>query len=378
MKKQFVLAGLLAAGFASAQTDKGYLGKVGINIMTPQATIDIRPNDDNRQETATTNEGILIPKLSKTRVANIEDALLVEGTLVYVTDDASSTIASYAGTNAKVAKITEKGYYYYNGVEWVKVAIGANATQYTGSTSVALSGNSFQRAALTGDVTAAANSNATTIAPNAVTSAKIADGQVALADLAANSVDSSKIVDKSIVAADLNQMGATDGQVLKYNATTNTWAPAADTDTNTTYTGSTSVALSGNSFQRAALTGDVTAAANSNATTIAPNAVTSAKIADGQVALADLAANSVDSSKIVDKSIVAADLNQMGATDGQVLKYNATTNTWAPAADTDTNTTYTGSTSVALSGNSFQRAALTGDVTAAANSNATTIAPNAV
>ncbi|MFB9120307.1 hypothetical protein ACFFUE_03780 [Bergeyella porcorum] len=120
MKKQFILAGLLAVGFASAQTDKAHLGKVGINIMTPQATIDIRPNDDNSQETATTNEGILIPKLSKTRVANIEDTLLVEGTLVYVTDDASSTIASYAGNNAKVTKITEKGYYYYDGTEWVK------------------------------------------------------------------------------------------------------------------------------------------------------------------------------------------------------------------------------------------------------------------
>lgn len=46
---------------------------------------------------------------------------------------------------------------------------------YTGSTSITLSGTSFQRAALTGDVTAAANSNATTIANNAVTLAKMAD-----------------------------------------------------------------------------------------------------------------------------------------------------------------------------------------------------------
>ncbi|MBK7634767.1 MAG: hypothetical protein IPJ13_11100 [Saprospiraceae bacterium] len=53
--------------------------------------------------------------------------------------------------------------------------------------------------------------------------------------------------------------------------------------TNTTYTGSTSITLNGTSFERAALTGDVTAAANSNATTIANDAVTSAKIADGTV-----------------------------------------------------------------------------------------------
>lgn len=51
-------------------------------------------------------------------------------------------------------------------------------------------------------------------------------------------------------------------------------------DTNTTYSGSTSITLSGTSFQRAALTGDVTASANSNATTIANNAVSNAKLAD--------------------------------------------------------------------------------------------------
>jgi hypothetical protein len=52
------------------------------------------------------------------------------------------------------------------------------------------------------------------------------------------------------------------------------------TDANTTYTGSTSVILNGSAFERAALTGDVTASQNSNATTIANNAVNNAKLAD--------------------------------------------------------------------------------------------------
>lgn len=56
--------------------------------------------------------------------------------------------------------------------------------------------------------------------------------------------------------------------------------PWVDTNTNTTYTGSTSITLSGTSFQRAALTGDVTAAANSNATTIANDAVSNVKLAN--------------------------------------------------------------------------------------------------
>lgn len=46
---------------------------------------------------------------------------------------------------------------------------------YTGSTSIVLSGSSFQRAALTGDVTASQNSNSTTIANDAVTNAKLAN-----------------------------------------------------------------------------------------------------------------------------------------------------------------------------------------------------------
>lgn len=144
--------------------------------------------------------------------------------------------------------------------------ISALSTAYTSSLSNILNGTTFERAALTGDVTAAQNSNATTIAPNAVTSAKIADGTIA--------------------AADLSSMGAANGQVMKWNGTQ--WVPSADT--NTTYTGSTSVVANGTSFERAALTGDVTSAQNSNATVIAPNAVTSAKIADGTIAAADLSA----------------------------------------------------------------------------------------
>ncbi|NHW58441.1 hypothetical protein HA378_24985, partial [Escherichia coli] len=99
----------------------GQSGKVGVNTSSPQATLDIQPTAKNGDVTATTNEGILAPKLSKTRVASIEAP--VEGTLVYVIDDSTKTngaISNYTGNDTKVAKITEKGYYYYNGTEWVK------------------------------------------------------------------------------------------------------------------------------------------------------------------------------------------------------------------------------------------------------------------
>ncbi|GAB6118866.1 beta strand repeat-containing protein [Dysgonomonas termitidis] len=138
------------------------------------------------------------------------------------------------------------------------------------------------------------------LANNAVNSAKIQDGTVALADLADNSVNSAKIVNASIVAADLNAMGATNGQVLKFNGTA--WAPAADAQN---LTNSTTNTINGTQVQRAALTGDVTAPANSNATTIANNAVTSAKIADGAVATVDLANNAVTTAKLADNSVTS-------------------------------------------------------------------------
>lgn len=92
-------------------------GKIGINTVEPKATLHIQPNSTNSQETSNTNEGVLVPKLTKNRVANILDNELVEGTVVYVRD------VTYTGNNTKVAKIDSKGYYFYNGTEWVKLAI---------------------------------------------------------------------------------------------------------------------------------------------------------------------------------------------------------------------------------------------------------------
>lgn len=123
MKKSLILVGMLAIGYANAQE-----GVVGINTSEPKATLQVTPSAENAKATATTNEGIMAPQLSKSRVAGI--ATPVEGTLVYITDETTSPISAYTGADAKVAKITEKGYYYYNGTEWVKAA-GANGNIYT-------------------------------------------------------------------------------------------------------------------------------------------------------------------------------------------------------------------------------------------------------
>ena len=147
---------LLGAANVSAQVRIG-----GDEAPNEAAVLDL--NADDATDTGT--KGLALPRVS---LDSNDDDLgysdLLEGMLVY-------------NTNAGMTGGDGVGVYYWDGSQWVKPAGGSD---YTGSTSIVLSGNSFQRAALIGDVTAAANSNETTIANNAVTSTKIANGAVTL------------------------------------------------------------------------------------------------------------------------------------------------------------------------------------------------------
>ena len=122
MKKALFSAFLLSTLAVNAQ-----IGKVGVNTDNPKATLDIQPSPANSLPTATTNEGVIIPKLSKTRVANI--ATPEDATMIYVSD------VTYTGTNPAVADITSKGFYYYDAdpvmpinSKWKKLNINAGGT----------------------------------------------------------------------------------------------------------------------------------------------------------------------------------------------------------------------------------------------------------
>jgi len=120
MKKHIIFLGLLATtSLAFAQA-----GKVGVNTSNPEATLDIRPSAANAATTATTNEGVLIPRVSRDRLKSIATANLKESTLVYV-DNISGT------TNAVTSNVTSKGFYYYSTTDskWVKIAEGAPQEQ---------------------------------------------------------------------------------------------------------------------------------------------------------------------------------------------------------------------------------------------------------
>lgn len=107
----------------------------------------------------------------------------------------------------------------------------------------------IQRSALTGDVTASAGSGATTIANNAVTTAKIADDQVTFAKMQEIATD--RLIGRD-TAATGNPEELTVGGGVEFTGA--------------------------GGIQRSALTGDVTASAGSGATTIANDAVTYAKM----------------------------------------------------------------------------------------------------
>jgi hypothetical protein len=142
-------------------------------------------------------------------------------------------------------------------------------------------------------------------------------GSISLAD---SGVTSAKILDGTIQLSDLSQNGCSGGQVMKWNGAA--WACAADNDTN-----------SG---------GTVTQVSTGSGLTGGPITGT------GTISLAD---NGVTSGKIQDATIQLADLGQNGCSGGQVMKWNGAA--WACAADD--NTTYTAGDGLELvSGTQFK------------------------
>ena len=113
MKRIMIIVASLSGLVSYAQSRE--CAKVGINTTTPQATMEVQVGASNL--TGTTNEGIIAPRLSKERIANIENP--VEGTLLYATDNVYAPAVENATISERVADITEKGYYFYNGSKWI-------------------------------------------------------------------------------------------------------------------------------------------------------------------------------------------------------------------------------------------------------------------
>ena len=214
-----------------------FTGTNNLAVATGSAFLDASSNATNNASTSI-GKGLVFPRVSLgtftfgTATTGIGASFpgRYDGMIVY-----NTTVGGVAGAGTTDGTLSEGFWYYYNksntnaGGTWKK--LGAD---FLGSTSVVLNGASFERAALTGDITAAVNSNATTISNDAVTSAKILDGTIVTADIA----------DGNITMPKLANAGATTGQVLKWNGSV--WAPATDSDT--TYSAGSGVTINSGSI----------------------------------------------------------------------------------------------------------------------------------
>ncbi len=202
------------------------------------------------------------------------------------------------------------------------------------------------------------------LSDNSVGANEIIDGAVGNAELAANAVATANLQNGAVTAAKLNAMGAVSGQVLKWNGTA--WVPAADQTGTLNLTGGAGITISGTAPNLTiANTGDANPADDITTATlaagdvtglfsnlqIAPNAVgtpeiannavttakiidaaiTTPKVADGAVTTPKIADGAVSTVKLANQAVTGVKIDDMGATSGQVLKWNGTT--WAPATD---------------------------------------------
>jgi hypothetical protein len=194
------------------------------------------------------------------------------------------------------------------------------------------------------DITVSGSGANWNIRNDSVTSPKILDGTIALADMGANSVDSTKIGDKTVSLSDLNgAWGANNGSVLKWNGTN--WRPATDTDTDAqTLSIDSSIVGSVERF----------AVAISGGNTVRFDVPQGTFVTDGNkddISVTNSGANwnirndSVTTAKILNGTILFEDIGQNSASPGQVIKWNGTA--WAAAAD---NTGGSGSTDLSWTG----------------------------
>lgn len=183
--------------------------------------------------------------------------------------------------------------------------------------------------------------------PNVVGSPEIADNAVGASEIANNAVTEAKIANQAVTGAKLAPMNATNGQVLKW--TGSTWQPQADAGITTVgITPGAGITVTGTSPNFTITNVGDTDPTNDLTVTSPANGDITGTFFDLQIK-----PNVVETANLVDQAVTAAKLAPMGATNGQVLKWNGTT--WAPQNDATGNTTVLPGPGIDVvqSGNSF-------------------------
>jgi len=294
-----------------------------------------KPSKASAIEMKSDSKGLLIPRVALTDLNNFGPIVGNAG----ITPAETNSLMVYNTTTDTTANLSA-GYYYWTATDtndgtighWQRLTsandldaltLSGDATGSLGSTKVEkIQGYAVNETAPVNNQVLTWNSSAWT--PTSLTPAQITGAQNVTANsnkviLGGTPTGASLqpfSIDVNEANLTLSNMGGkvtndqitpgSAGQVLVTDGTTTSWQNPVDN--NTTYTGSASVHLDGTSFQREALTGDVTADRNSNVTTITNNAVTNDKIAD----------NAVQSENILDGTIATADLADDAITEGKI------------------------------------------------------------
>ncbi len=206
------------------------------------------------------------------------------------------------------------------------------------------------------------------IGDGSITSTKILDGSIALADLGSNSVDSSKIVDGSITSLDLAAQAVTtdklaacssQGQILKFYSTDPDAAGPlvvgwnCDTDNGIT---TETDGIIGNEIVDSA---DTSLQRSGAGNTLSPYTLAL------RYTLAGTASNSTTASGSGLETASGVTLLR-GCSDGQLLKWNNTTKTWGCSSDIDTNSG--GTVTSLIAGNGLNGGTITSTGTLSINS----------
>jgi Chaperone of endosialidase len=285
---------------------------VGATEISPAAVGTSELADNAVTTVKITNDAVTTDKIADAAVGSAQLAdNAVTTTKVLNGAVTGAKIAQSGATNGQVLK--------WNGTTWAPAIDNTGTLALQAGTGINITGNVPNLTVVnTGDtnpnddLTSASNAAGDVTGP--FNNLQIANGVVGTAQLANAAVTGAKIA----------QSGAANGQVLKWNGTT--WAPAADNSGATNINAGAGIDVNTNGGNITVInTGDTDESDDITTTTTANGDVS------GVFSNLQIKPNVVNTTEIANGAITAPKLDQMGASNGQVLTWSNSADSWIPA-----------------------------------------------